>query len=55
VFDRSTGFELNTLRKNCLKCHPEEPEATKDLCSSLNPKLLRFFASLRMTDFEGCR
>jgi hypothetical protein len=34
-------------------CHPEEPQATKDLCSSLNLELPRFFASLRMTVFKG--
>jgi len=40
---------LNRLRKNRQDCHPEEPQATKDLCICLILQMQRFFASLRMT------
>ena len=43
---------LYGLRKNPWECHPEEPQATKDLRSSLKPQLRGFFASLRMTDWK---
>jgi len=36
---------------NSFSCHPEEPQATKDLRSSSELQLPRFFASLRMTAF----
>ena len=42
-----------TGEKDVPACHPEEPKATKDLCSSLRLQLLGFFASLRMTRGEG--
>jgi hypothetical protein len=45
----SSTPRLYRLRKNRQSCHPEEPKATKDLCSCLIPKMQRFFASLRMT------
>jgi hypothetical protein len=44
---------LDRLRKNAGDCHPEEPQATKDLRSSLILQLRRFFASLKMTAFTG--
>jgi len=37
------------VRENPFNCHPEEPLATKDLCSSLKLQLPGFFAPLRMT------
>src|ERR1019366_5417141 len=40
---------LNRLRKNRQECHPEEPQATKDLRICLILQMQRFFASLRMT------
>jgi len=39
--------------KNSLDCHPEEPQATKDLCICLIPQILGFFATLRMTRPRG--
>jgi hypothetical protein len=39
--------------ENPIDGHPEERQATKDLCSSLKLQLRRFFASLRMTRFKG--
>jgi hypothetical protein len=38
---------LNRLPKNARDCHPEERQATKDLCSCLILQLPRFFASPR--------
>src|ERR1039458_670344 len=40
---------LNRLRKYRQNCHPEEPQATKDLRIFLILQMQRFFASLRMT------
>jgi len=41
------GTEEAVEKPSC--CHPEEPQATKDLRSSLKMQLPRFFASPRMT------
>ena len=49
----SAGAGPNRLRKNAILCHPEEPQATKDLCSSLKWQLPRFFAALRMAVLDG--
>jgi hypothetical protein len=41
------------MLKNSFACHPEEPQATKDLGSSLILQMPGFFAPLRMTAFKG--
>ncbi len=42
-----------SLPEKPFECHPEEPQATKDLRSSLKLQLRGFFALLRMTEFKG--
>ena len=48
-FDAFRSGGLQRLRKKSVSCHPEEPQATMDLCSSLKLQLSGFFAALRMT------
>jgi len=47
-----TSGGLNRLRKNRQDCHPEKPQATKDLCICLKIQMQGSFASLRMTASE---